>query len=141
MADPRTWSPGKKMLGLVAVLVVALVLLQGLENLADRPSPTARNRSGPDEVRAPVRPTLERVDDWTIEIREDRRSRTTFRLDEDDGIAEADAVYTCLERGIAREFDDNPTSTRSEMRSRLRQIERDCSPIVLPELPPEERPD
>jgi len=64
-----------------------------------------------------------------------RWSRTTFRLDENDGVEGADAIYTCLEQGIAREFDDNPTSSRKEMRSRLRKIESDCSPIVLPPLP------
>jgi hypothetical protein len=135
MTDPRTWSPGKKALSLAGVFVVALVLLQVLENLADRPSRPVRNASGADEMREPVRPTIVRVDNWTIEIRENRRARTTFRLDENDGLEEADALYTCLEQGVAREFDNNPTSSRSEMRSRLRKIESDCSPVVLPPLP------
>jgi hypothetical protein len=142
MIDPRNWSSRKMVLALLGVLVVAAVVLQGLENLAGRkPVTPAKEGNGSSETRKPLRPTLERVDDWTIEIREDLWRRSTFRFNEDDGIEKADAVYACLEEGIAREFDDNPTTRHSEMRARTRGIRDNCSPVSIPRLEPLAEPE
>ena len=138
MTDPRMWSSGQKILGLVGVLVLAAAVFQGLENLAGRGSSSTSNytATGPSEPRPPVRPTLERVDDWTITIREGKWSRTNYRFNESDDIELADAVYACLEEGIARDFDDNPTTSHSEMRSRTKKIREQCSVRVIRAVPP-----
>ncbi len=130
MTDPRTWSAGKKMLGLVGVLVVALALLQGLESLAGRGE---RPNAKPSELRPAVRPILERPEDTVIIIKEDSFRRSTYRLD---GVEAADRVYACLEQAIAREFDDDPTTSHREMRARTKKIREECSPIEMPTLPP-----
>ncbi len=129
MTDPRTWSPGKKMLGLVGVLVVALALLQGLESLAGRGE---RPAAEPSELRPAVRPILERQGDTTIVLKEDSFRRSTFRIE---SVEAADRIYACLEQAIAREFDDDPTTSRREMRARTRTIRDECSPLGLP-IPP-----
>ena len=131
MTDPRTWPPGQKLLGLAGVLVFALVLLQGLESLAGRKS---RPAPEPSVSRPAVRPTLERRGDWMIVLSEDRWRRSTYRFDETEGIETADRTYACLEQAIAREFDDNPTTSHREMRSRTRKIREECSPWVIPTL-------
>lgn len=129
MADPRSWPPGKKVLGLAGVLVAALVLLQGLESLVGtrtRPTPE------PSASRPAVRPTLERAGDSVIVLKEDSFRRSTYRIE---NAATTDLVYACLERAIAREFDDNPTTSHREMRARTRKIRDECSPVGLP-VPP-----
>jgi hypothetical protein len=136
MTVPSKWSPGKTVLALLGALILAAAVLQGLESLAVRETGMShKDGARPTATRNPVRPTLERVDDWTIEIREDLWRRSTFRFNEDDGLEEANAVYACLEAGIAREFDDDPTFSHREMRSRVMQIRNECSPIDLPPLP------
>ena len=129
MTDPRTWSPGKKMLGLVGLLVIALALLQGLESLAGRES---RTTGEPSELRPALRPILEREGDTVIVLKEDSFRRSTYRIET---VEAADGIYTCLEDAIAREFDDNPTTSRREMRARTRKIRDECSPLGLP-IPP-----
>jgi hypothetical protein len=139
MTDPRMWTTGKKMLGLVGVLVLAAAAFQGLESLTGRPAgPATKSESGNESsgTRQPVRPILVRENDWTIHIKEDRWRRSTFRFNEDGGIEKADAVYACLEEGISREFDDNPTTRHSEMRSRTKRIRDNCSPVRIPRLEP-----
>jgi len=129
MIDPRTWPPGKKVLGLVGVGVVALALLQGLESLDGR---DARPASEPSELRPAVRPILERHGNSMIVLKEDSFRRSTYRLE---SVEATDRVYACLEEAIAREFDDNPTTSHREMRARTRQIREECSPVRLPTPP------
>ena len=137
MIDPRNWPPGKKMLGLLGVLVVAAVVLQGLESLAGRkPVTPAKEGNGSSETRKPLRPTLERVDDWTILIKEGHWHRSRFRFNESDGIEEVDALYACFEESIARAFDDNPTNRQSELTSRMKEIRDQCSLGALRPPPP-----
>ena len=138
MTDPRMWTTGKKMLGLVGVLILAAAVFQGLESLAGRSARPASNNSAVDssEPRPPVRPTLERVDDWSILIKEGRWTRSNYRFNDSDGIELADAVYACLEEGIARDFDDNPTTSRSEMHSRTKKIREQCSIGAIRAIPP-----
>ena len=143
MTDPRMWSTGKKMLGLVGVLILAAAVFQGLENLAGRGSSSATNNptTGPSEPRPALRPTLERVDDITVTVREGKWSRSSYRFNDSDGIELADRVYACLEEGIAREFDDNPTTSHSEMRSRTKKIRKQCSVSIVRAVPPVPVPD
>lgn len=129
MTDPRRWPPGKQALGLVGVLVGALILLQGLESLAGRAS---RPDPEPSELRPAVRPILERHGNSMIVLKEDSFRRSTYRLD---SVEVTDRVYACLEEAIAREFDDNPTTSHREMRARTRKIRDECSPVGLP-IPP-----
>lgn len=136
MTDPRTWSPGKKMLGLVGVLVVALLVLQGLESLAGRPERSSSGSAESNDGREPIRPILTRVDDWTIDLREGSFNRSRYRFDEADGKQLVDAVYACLEEGIAREFDDHPTTSHREMRRRAKTLRAECSPAVVRDLVP-----
>ena len=53
------------------------------------------------------------------------------------GIERVDALYACLEERIAQEFGDNPTTRRSEMRTRMKEIQDHCLQIELrvPSLP------
>jgi len=141
MMDPRSWSTGKKMLGLVGILILVAAVLQGLEKLA-RPGPGSNGTAtGPSEPRPTVRPTLERVDDWTITVREGRWHRSNYRFNDSDGIEMADSVYACLEAGIARDFDDDPTTSHSEMRSRTKKIREQCSINMIHPVPPVAPPD
>lgn len=129
MNDPRTWTPRKKMLGLFGCLVTALVLLQGLQGLAGRGS---RPTSEPSEARSEVRPLLKRQGDSVIVLQEDSLRRSTFRIEDAET---TDRIYKCLEEAIAREFDDNPTTSHREMRARTRKIREECSPVGLPTPP------
>lgn len=111
MTDPRQWPPGKMLLALLGLLVLSAVVLQGLERLAPREAGSIKKQeAGSSEPRA-VRP--------------------------EDGIERVDALYTCLEERIAQEFDDNPTTRRSEMRTRVKEIQDHClqRELRVPTLP------
>ena len=137
MTDPRQWPPGKMLLALLGLLVLSAVVLQGLERLAPREAGSIKNQeAGSSEPRA-VRPTLERVDDWTILVTAGIMHHSRFRFSEEDGIERVDALYACLEERIAQEFDDNPTTRRSEMRTRVKEIQDHClqRELRVPTLP------
>jgi len=137
MTDPRQWPPGKMLLALLGLLVLAAVGLQGLERLAPREAGSVKKKGAGSSEPQAIRPTLERVDDWTILVTAGIMHQSRFRFGEDDGIERVDALYTCLEERIAQEFDDNPTTKRSEMRSRMKEIQDHCLQIELrvPSLP------
>ena len=141
MTDPRQWPPGRMLFALLGLLVLAAVVLQGLERLAPREAGSAKKTDAESsEPRAPIRPTLERVDDWTILVTAGIMHQSRFRFGEDDGIERVDALYACLEERIAQEFGDNPPTRRSEMRTRMKEIQDHCFQIeirapTLPALP------
>ena len=142
MTDPRQWPPGRMLFAVLGALLLAAIVFQGLGSLAaPEIGSTKKKNAEPSGTQEPIRPTLERVDDWTIEIKEGSWHRSTFRFNETDGIETADEVYACLEKGIASEFDDNPTTSHKEMRSRMKALRKNCSPGVLRVLPPLVEPD
>ena len=115
----------KKMLVVVGGLLAVLVLLTGIESLVPRESRAARRESG--EARPPIVPTLDRPDPRTIVLMAGTFSQTRWLYDEDDSIEHVDGVYACLEEGIRREFEENPTSRRSGVTARLKSIQDDCT--------------
>ena len=128
----------KKLLIVVGALVLVLVALQALESLLPHKERSERMESG--ESAEPIRPTLERPDPRTIVLEGGTFHKTRWLYHEDDPIEQADAVYTCLEDGIRREFDDNPTSSHRELRRRLNALQdhgrRTVENVPVPPVPP-----
>ncbi len=143
MIDPRNWSPGKMVLALLGAFFLAAAVFQGLGSLASREPGTPKKKGiETSSTREPLRPTLERVDDWTILIREGHWHRSRFRFNESDGLEKVDALYACFEESIARAFDDNPTTKQSELTSRMKEIRDRCSlgALRVPPVPPVPEP-
>jgi hypothetical protein len=126
----------KKLLIVLGAALSFLVVLTGLESLVPREPAKPRKPSG--AFGAPIRPTLERPEPKIIVVEGGEFHRSRFLFDDDDSIEEVDAIYDCLEEGIRREFDANPATRRSEVRSRLKSIQDDCVFKIenLPILPP-----
>ena len=81
MIDPRNWSPGKMVLALLGALLLAAGVFQGLGSLAAREPGTSKKKGvETSSTRKPLRPTLERVDDWTILISLHQSTPATCRL-------------------------------------------------------------
>jgi len=128
----------KKLFLVIGGGLLVLVVLTGLEGLLPRATraPAADGRD-PSAAGEPLRPTLVREDDKTILIEAGTFHHSRFRYGEDDSVEEVDELYRCLEEGIAREFDDTPTSRNSEVRTRMGRISDACMgrTLELPELP------
>jgi hypothetical protein len=110
-------------------LVVAVALLTALEKLVGTPPTPSETRTT--EEGAPQVPSVRRLDDGAVEIRDDPFHRTRIRLGSD---AEEQALYDCLSSGFESAFGDGRADGlgRDKVRAETRRIRERCMEALAP---------
>ena len=133
MAGRRKGSNRKWLLYSIGGFLLVTMAIHFLEKTAKPESSAA--------VAKPVRVKLTRVDDETILIEMGFFNKSRYRFNNSDSKEEIDALYNCLEEGIAREFGANAERRRISSRARMKEVQDRCRQTAdsllggLPEIP------